>query len=443
MGGGLGGGAAAWWSGKQKNSRSMSLYGIPFLLTNLGAQTIYVIDQRLRDQNIPPPKAQRILGDICAVLFSENLWDQIISPQDLYTSNSTRSVLEKIVHSSLIKLNAASMNKLYDLTQMVFKHQLLVCDKPSVLWTLTKKHIETVKELVPDLYKLNDFNTSMGKFAALAESLSVSDWVGLRQALLEFLRERRVKITLLMNSGFQAPDGSLGCLNQQKDVDAVGGVNTTRFQALREGQQRVSTGKVALVAYAKRRRLILAPKEIVCNIYDQDPAPSTPKTPTPVTSPRITPSPTPSPGTSPSKHFAGYMSPRPEAGDRPRPEPVASSASLPATMVDGGKELNSLASMIGAPKGSPSTTAPRRLSIFADSIDVAEESDREGDVTGDPLATVKLVQDIVLETKLMSPRRNLEKVVADLDLGGTGTSAPGMEGVAEEDDDLLDLMDGA
>ena len=57
--------------------------------------------------------------------------------------------------------------------------------------------------------------------------------------------------------------------------------------------------------------------------------------------------------------------------------------------------------------------------------------------------TVKLVQDIVLETKLMSPRRNLEKVVADLDLGGTGTSAPGMEGVAEEDDDLLDLMDGA
>ena len=54
----------------------MSLYGIPFLLANLGAQTIYVIDQRLRDQAIPENKAERILGDICAVLFSENLWSR-------------------------------------------------------------------------------------------------------------------------------------------------------------------------------------------------------------------------------------------------------------------------------------------------------------------------------------------------------------------------------
>ena len=74
----------------------MSLYGIPFLLANLGAQTIYVIDQRLRDQAIPENKAERILGDICAVLFSENLWEQIMAPQDMYTQDSTRSVLEKI-----------------------------------------------------------------------------------------------------------------------------------------------------------------------------------------------------------------------------------------------------------------------------------------------------------------------------------------------------------
>ena len=276
----------------------MSLYGIPFLLANLGAQTIYVIDQRLRDQAIPENKAERILGDICAVLFSENLWEQIMAPQDMYTQDSTRSVLEKIVHSSLIKLNATSMNKLYDLTLMVFKHQLLTCSKPSVLWTLTKKHIETIQTLVPKLKKMDECNASIARFSALVKSFTAGDWLGLRQVLLEFLRNKSVKITLLMNAKYQSQGGSLGSFSHRKDVDLVGNSQMRRFQTLREGQKRASAGKVALSAYAKTD-LIVAPNNIVCNLYlkEQQYDPKSPQSAmkSPKTSPKLTPSPAPRP----------------------------------------------------------------------------------------------------------------------------------------------------
>ena len=84
------------------------------------------------------------------------------------------------------------------------------------------------------------------------------------------------------------------------------------------------------------------------------------------------------------------------------------------------------------------------MSIFADSIELSERADEdvvdaEGAVA-DVLASVRLVKDVIVDTKIMSPRRNLEKVVADLDLG-LGADAGG-EG-EDEGDDLLDLMDGA
>ena len=393
----------------------MSLYGVPFLLTHLGAQTVYVIDQRLRDQKIPEQKAQRIVCDICAILFSENLWNQISSPQEMYTSESTRSVVEKIVHSSLIKLNAASMTKLYDLTQMVFKHQLLCCTRPSELWTLTKSHLATINSLVPQLEKLKEYTKFVRRFTGLAESLTATDWLSLRQTLLEFLRDKQVKITILMNARYQAQGGNLSCLSQPSCVASVGSVVINRIQVLKEGQKRVSTGDLALPAYA-RKDLLFGPKELLCNIYGQEGsyAPKSPMS-SPKASPRLAPQ-------SPSSYHRGAL-----AEPAEREHHVLS----PASSIDGGKELNSLAEMIGARRVAAPT--PSKLSIFADSIDVDEQDD---DYTPDPNVVVKLVEDFVLEAKNMNvSRQSLEKVVGDLDLG-VEDSAP-----ADGGDDLLDLMD--
>lgn len=46
-----------------------------------------------------------------------------MKPQDLYTIPSIRLLFDRIVHSSIMRLNEQSMDKLYDLILMGLKYQ--------------------------------------------------------------------------------------------------------------------------------------------------------------------------------------------------------------------------------------------------------------------------------------------------------------------------------
>ena len=52
-------------------------------------------------------------------------------PQAVYTNDQTRQIFDKLAHSSIMKLNKSSMEKLYDLMSMGFKHQILGCAAPA------------------------------------------------------------------------------------------------------------------------------------------------------------------------------------------------------------------------------------------------------------------------------------------------------------------------
>jgi len=47
---------------------------------------------------------------------------------------STRQIFEKLAHSSIMKLNATSMSKLFDLMLMGFKYQVLSVTSPDELY---------------------------------------------------------------------------------------------------------------------------------------------------------------------------------------------------------------------------------------------------------------------------------------------------------------------
>jgi hypothetical protein len=49
---------------------------------------------------------------------------ELFKPQEMYTSSSTREIFNKLAHSSIMRLNESSMEKLYDLMTMGFKHQV-------------------------------------------------------------------------------------------------------------------------------------------------------------------------------------------------------------------------------------------------------------------------------------------------------------------------------
>ena len=69
----------------------------------------------------PPPSA------LCGQFIRE-----LFKPQEMYTSSSTREIFNKLAHSSIMRLNESSMDKLYDLMTMGFKHQVRRGDDPGI-----------------------------------------------------------------------------------------------------------------------------------------------------------------------------------------------------------------------------------------------------------------------------------------------------------------------
>ncbi|XP_026529554.1 protein OSCP1 isoform X2 [Notechis scutatus] len=93
----------------------MSLRTLPLLVLNLGGEMLYIVDQRLRAQSIPGDKARQVMNDIIGGIFNKIFMDELFKPQELYSRKALRAVFERLVHASIMRLNAPSMDKTYAL----------------------------------------------------------------------------------------------------------------------------------------------------------------------------------------------------------------------------------------------------------------------------------------------------------------------------------------
>ena len=62
----------------------------PFLILNLGGEMVYILDQRLRSQDIARDKAQKVLSDIIGSMLSAKFIQELFRPQQMYSLVSTR-----------------------------------------------------------------------------------------------------------------------------------------------------------------------------------------------------------------------------------------------------------------------------------------------------------------------------------------------------------------
>ncbi|XP_025029953.1 protein OSCP1 isoform X2 [Python bivittatus] len=92
---------------------AMSLRTLPLLVLNLGGEMLYIVDQRLRAQSIPGDKARQVMNDIIGGIFNKKFMDELFKPQELYSRKALRTVFERLVHASIMRLNAPSMDKTY------------------------------------------------------------------------------------------------------------------------------------------------------------------------------------------------------------------------------------------------------------------------------------------------------------------------------------------
>jgi hypothetical protein len=82
---------------------------MPFIILNMGSEMIYILNQRLKAQNVTGPKSNKVLIDVAKAMFSDLFISELFKPQDVYSLASTKQVFEKLAHSSIMRLNKSSM----------------------------------------------------------------------------------------------------------------------------------------------------------------------------------------------------------------------------------------------------------------------------------------------------------------------------------------------
>ncbi|KTG38951.1 hypothetical protein cypCar_00013990 [Cyprinus carpio] len=169
---------------------------------------IYILDQRLRAQDENDDKTQRVMNDIVGTMFSKAFLGELLPPQDLYSHRALRTVLTRIAHASIMRLNPASMDKLYDLMAMAFKYQIVLCPRPQDLLLITFNHMDTIKELVKDNPSLvNQINEAQRQLIEVYTPLSDGEFQLLRHTLLVLFQDMQIRVSIFLKEKIQNPNG--------------------------------------------------------------------------------------------------------------------------------------------------------------------------------------------------------------------------------------------
>ena len=121
---------------------------LPFVVLNLGSEMVYILDQRLRSQDVSSERSTKVLDDIVRSMLANKFVEELFRPQPMYTITATKQIFKKLAHSSIMKLNETSMQKLFDLMVMGLKYQMQMTVQPEELYHITMKHLNTMQDLV-------------------------------------------------------------------------------------------------------------------------------------------------------------------------------------------------------------------------------------------------------------------------------------------------------
>ncbi|KAM6045198.1 protein OSCP1 isoform 2-T2 [Chlamydotis macqueenii] len=196
----------------------MSVRTLPLLFLNLGGEMLYILDQRLRAQSIPGEKARkdewtdvdrkRVMNDIITTMFNKKFMEELFKPQELYSKKALRTVYDRLAHASIMRLNQASMDKLYDLMTMAFKYQVLLCPRPKDILLITFNHLDAIKDFIHDSPSiLNQVDETFRQLIGTYGCLSAGEFQLIRQTLLVFFQDMHIRVSIFLKDKVQSSNG--------------------------------------------------------------------------------------------------------------------------------------------------------------------------------------------------------------------------------------------
>ncbi|CAL1267099.1 unnamed protein product [Larinioides sclopetarius] len=197
---------------------------LPIIFINLSGEMIYVIQQRLEAQNISEDKSRKVIQDIISTMLNDQFIKELFEPQHMYSRSAMQSVFEKLVHSSIMRLNSNSMSKLYDLMLMVFKYQVVNCENPEEILLVTLNHMDAIKNCAKPYPELKErVENVYSLLISNYKDMPHEDYQCLYKCIEVFLKDLNIRVSVLMRLGLQLPSGEIApCRNKQiMNVDFI------------------------------------------------------------------------------------------------------------------------------------------------------------------------------------------------------------------------------
>mmetsp|Transcript_6051 Transcript_6051/g.14032 ORF Transcript_6051/g.14032 Transcript_6051/m.14032 type:complete len:379 (+) Transcript_6051:92-1228(+) len=373
------------------------LMTMPILIVNMGGEMVYILEQRLQAQKIPDSKGQKVLNDVVRTMYYPRFIEELFKPQEMYSIQSTRQIFDRLAHSSIMRLNESSMDKLFDLMAMGFKHQVVSCGSPQELLDITMNHLDVLRRLTANTASVVELVDECIRQVQLAYgTMTMADFNSLRQSICKFFQDRKVKVSLFLHDQSQNPDGSIvvpsaGTLPPH----TMAAPGTVRYFSQGQEVERTQLPTISSTAWAPPTG---SRTGLGRNVYEKDKS-------------------APSPG--------GGL----EGGQEPLP-PLASPAAAPISDQEASKraaavgELNMLASLLGSQPAQGDDHFKLESLFGADIFGSGDGSGPGSEVIHiDGRATSQHAQ-------------NLEAVWQQMDQGAQPDAN-------QPADDLLDLMDNA
>mmetsp|Transcript_5857 Transcript_5857/g.14998 ORF Transcript_5857/g.14998 Transcript_5857/m.14998 type:complete len:343 (+) Transcript_5857:3-1031(+) len=339
-------------------------------------------------------------------MYTPSFIDEFLKPQEMYSVTSVRQIFDRLAHSSIMRLNEASMDKLFDLMLMGFKYQLLSCTHPKELLLVTQNHLSELAAKVGDSAVAQMVTDVSDKVAKTYGALGAGEWGRLRRALCSFFQDRKVKVSLFLQDGIQRADGTIAVNPTGPMPPGIAVPGTIETFAAATGASKGSSSFEHPLGASLQPPDTARVCELGFNLYDKDRTQATDATES---------SDIPAPP------------PQPAAPAAPVPDSQATSKQILAGehVTQAKEDLNLLASLV-ATSGAPS--APLKINLFPETLDVSSSGPQEpGKV---PTITIDF------KKEGGNRRKELDELVSGLSVADDQGSGGG-------GDDLLALMDQA
>ena len=184
------------------------LMSMPVIINCLGGEMIYILCSRLKAQSISQEKSIRVIKDIGNLLYNKKFQNDLYIHKKPNKHQEVKSIFESLAHSSIMRLNTTSMNKLFELMLMTLKLQIIRTRYPEEIYQIVINHfygvIEIMKMIDPNDTELIDMlKNAMNNFMNIYGKLNPYDYIILKSVILRFLQGKNVKVSIFIQENLQ------------------------------------------------------------------------------------------------------------------------------------------------------------------------------------------------------------------------------------------------